>query len=195
MAGHAHADEDRLQGDRQDRQRLLPAGARRHRRRPDRQGPEADRGRDGRNDPRDDRSGEHRPVHQRFQGCHRPSGASGPVLHRPGDAVRAAVIPVALGLVLCAAIVPARASLFYDVTLDLGLRDDARIFLNVTNDYLAPPPAVAVDLVRRCPAPEDDYPVILLLARASKRPAAEILRMRVDYLSWSDIMYRLSVSA
>src|SRR5881296_3880719 len=84
--------------------------------------------------------------------------------------------------------VPGRAALFYDVTLDLGLRDDSRIFLNVTNDYFAPPPMVAVDLVRRCPAPEDDYPVILLLARASKRPAAEILKMRLDYLSWSDIV-------
>ena len=108
--------------------------------------------------------------------------------------MRAATIPVALGLVLCASILPARASVFYDVTLDLGLRDDARIFLNVTNDYFAPPPVVAVDLVRRCPAPEDDYPVILLLARASKRPAAEILKMRLDYLSWSDIVYRLHVS-
>src|SRR2546428_9016384 len=107
---------------------------------------------------------------------------------------RVAVIPIALCLVLCASIVPARASLFYDVTLDLGLRDDARVFLNVANDYFAPPPAVAVDLVRRCPAPEDDYPVILLMARASKRPAAEILKMRLDYLSWSAIVYRLHVS-
>jgi hypothetical protein len=99
-----------------------------------------------------------------------------------------------LCLALCASIVPARAVLFSDATLSLGLRDDARVFLNVTNDYFAPPPAVAVELVRRSRVPEDDYPVILLLARASKRPAEEILRSRLDYLSWSDIMFQQHVS-
>ena len=108
-------------------------------------------------------------------------------------AAGAAAFPAALCLVLCASVVPARAALFYDVTLDLGLPDDARIFLNVTNDYFAPPPPVAVELVRRCAVPEDDYPVILYLARASKRPPQEILRLRLDYLSWSDIMDRLSI--
>ena len=90
--------------------------------------------------------------------------------------------------------VPGRAALFYDVTLDLGLRDDSRIFLNVTNDYFAPPPMVAVELLRRCPAPEDDYPVILFLSRVSKRPPEEILRLRLDYLSWPDIMVRMNIS-
>jgi len=118
------------------------------------------------------------------------------MIHRRPARLRsagAAAFPVALGLVLCASVVPARAAVFYDVTLDLGLSDDARIFLNVTNDFFAPPPAVAVELVRRCPVPEDDYPVILYLARVSKRPPQEILRLRVDYLSWSDIMDRLNI--
>ncbi len=112
---------------------------------------------------------------------------------RPRAASTAGLL-AALCLVLCASVVPARAALFYDVTLDLGLHDDARVFLNVTNDYFTPPPAVAVELVKRCPVPQDDYPVVLLLARASKRPAEEILRLRLDYMSWSDIMFRLNVS-
>ncbi|MBI1949799.1 MAG: hypothetical protein HYS34_00350 [Acidobacteria bacterium] len=89
---------------------------------------------------------------------------------------------------------PAAASVFYDVTLNLGLGEDQRIFLNVTNDYFAPPAAVATTLVQRCPSPVDDYPVILLLARSSKRSPDEILRLRLDYLSWSDIMFRLNIS-
>jgi hypothetical protein len=105
----------------------------------------------------------------------------------------AASFPAALCLVLCAPVVPVRASLFSDALLDLGLRDDARIFLNVTNDYFAPPPAVAVELVRNSRVPEDDYPVILYLARASKRPPKEIQRLRADYLSWSDIMDRNNI--
>ncbi len=89
---------------------------------------------------------------------------------------------------------PAAASVFYDVTLNLGLGEDQRIFLNVANDYFAPPAAVATALVQRCPSPVDDYPVILLLARSSKRSPDEILRLRLDYLSWSDIMFRLNIS-
>lgn len=98
-----------------------------------------------------------------------------------------------LALAIGAAVAPARASVFYDATLDLGLGDDARIFLNVTNDYFGPPPSVAVDLVRRCRVPVDDFPVILYLARVSKRPPDSILRLRLDYLSWSDIMERLVI--
>lgn len=103
-------------------------------------------------------------------------------------------LPAALAFALCLSVAPARAALFSDVSLGLGLGDDARVFLNVTNDYFAPPPAVAVDVLRRSPSPSDDFPVILLLARASKRPAVEILRLRLDYLSWSDIMFRLNTS-
>ncbi|HKB06668.1 MAG TPA: hypothetical protein VKF61_00155 [Candidatus Polarisedimenticolia bacterium] len=115
-----------------------------------------------------------------------PSG--GASHRRPGTLVLATLI-----LALGAAAAPARASVFYDATLDLGLSDDARIFLNVTNDYFAPPPPVAVDLVRRCRVPVDDFPTILFLARVSKRPPDSILHLRLDYLSWSDIMERLKV--
>lgn len=108
--------------------------------------------------------------------------------------VTAALFLAALGVAMCASIVPARAGVFYDATIDLGLRDDARVFLSVTNDYFAPPPAIAVDLVHRCPSPVDDYPVVLLLARASRRPPMDILRLRLEYLSWSDIMFRLNIS-
>ncbi len=106
----------------------------------------------------------------------------------------AAPFLAALAVVFGASVVPARAAVFYDATLDLGLRDDARVFLNVTNEYFAPPPSIAVDLVHRCPDPVNDYTVILLLARASRRSPQEILRMRLDYLSWSDIMFRLNIS-
>src|SRR2546426_11754817 len=102
-----------------------------------------------------------------------------PARSRPASALGFLTV---MCLALGASVVPARAALFYDVTLDLGLRDDSRIFLNVTNDYFAPPPTVAVELLRRCPAPEDDYPVILFLSRVSKRPPEEILRLRLDYL-------------
>jgi len=108
--------------------------------------------------------------------------------------VTAAPFLATLGIVLCASVGTARAGVFYDATLELGLLDDARVFLNVTNDYFAPPPAVAVDLVRRCPSPVDDYTVVLLLARVSKRSPQDILSLRLDYLSWSDIMFRLNIS-
>ena len=114
---------------------------------------------------------------------------------RPARALRtAALVAAALAAVSGASIPSARAATFYDVTLNRGLGDDARVFLNVTNDYFAPPPAVGMDLVRRCPHPVDDYPVVLLMARASHRPPEEILRLRLDYYSWSDIMYRLRIA-
>ena len=104
------------------------------------------------------------------------------------------------GAILAAAVlalVPAAragAAVFYDVTMDMGLGDDQRIFLNVTNDHFAPPPAVAMSLVKRCPSPVDDFPVILLLARSGRRSPEDILRLRLEYLSWSDIMFRLNIS-
>ncbi len=91
-------------------------------------------------------------------------------------------------------VAPAGAAVFYDATVRLNLGDDDRIFLNVTNDYFGPPPAVAATIVERCPSPVDDYPVIMLLARASRRPSEEILQFRLDHLPWSDIMVRLNVS-
>jgi hypothetical protein len=106
----------------------------------------------------------------------------------------AAPFLAAVAIAVCASIATARATPFSDATLHLGLHDDERVFLNVTNDYFRPPPAVALDLVQRLPSPVDDYPVLLLMARASKRLPLDILRMRLDYLSWSDIMFRVNAS-
>ena len=105
----------------------------------------------------------------------------------------AGVSILAAALALIAA-VPAGAAGFYDVTLNMGLGDDQRVFLNVTNDYFAPAPAVATALVQRAASPVDDFPVILLLARAGRRSPEEILKLRREYLSWSDIMFRMNIS-
>src|SRR5438309_5849000 len=106
----------------------------------------------------------------------------------------AAGCTAALALCLSLPVAPAHAAVFYDATVRLNLGGDDRIFLNVANDYFAPPPAVAATIVERCPSPVDDYPVIMLLARASRRSPDEILRLRLDYLPWSEIMVRLNVS-
>lgn len=105
----------------------------------------------------------------------------------------AGVSILAAALALIAA-VPAGAVVFSDVTLGMGLSDDQRIFLNVTNDHFSPPPAVAMALVQRAASPVDDFPVILLLARAGRRSPEEILKLRREYLSWSDIMFRMNIS-
>ena len=110
----------------------------------------------------------------------------------PRRAAARRLLPV-LMLLLLAPGARARAATFYDVSLGLDVGDDARLFLNVTNDYFAPPPAVATRLVQRCPRPENDYPVILLLARASHRPPDEILQLWLSNRSWADIMFELRV--
>jgi hypothetical protein len=83
---------------------------------------------------------------------------------------------------------------FYDVTLGLRIGDDSRFFLNLTNQHYAPPPDMAVAVVKRCPRPADDYPVILFLSSASRRPADAILAMRLRGLSWTDILIDLRLS-
>jgi len=103
----------------------------------------------------------------------------------------AALAAASLALIPAA---PAGAVVFTDVTLGMGLSDDQRVFLNVANDYFAQPPAVAMALVQRAPSPVDDFPAILLLARAGRRPPEDILRLRKEYLSYSDIMFRLNIS-
>jgi len=85
------------------------------------------------------------------------------------------------------------AAVSFDVSVGLPIGDDARLFLNITNEYYAPPPQVATVVVRRCPHPEDDYPVILFLARASGRSPGEILDLRLRGDSWSVVMHRLRV--
>jgi hypothetical protein len=104
--------------------------------------------------------------------------------------LHAAVVLAAL--VPCAA--PCRAGVSYDVSVGLPIGDDAKVFLNVTNEYYAPPQEVATVLVQRCPNPEDDYPTVLFLAHASGRPPAQILDMRLRGMAWSDIMFGLRLS-
>ena len=86
---------------------------------------------------------------------------------------------------------PCRAGVSYDVSVGLPIGDDAKVFLNVTNDYYAPPQEVATTIVRRCAHPEDDYPTILFLAHASGRPPIEVLDLRLRGESWADIMFGL----
>ena len=82
------------------------------------------------------------------------------------------------------------AGVNYDVSVGLPVGDDSKVFLNITNEYYAPPQPVATALVRRCPHPEDDYPTVLFLAQASGRPPGEILDLRLRGESWSAIMVR-----
>ena len=97
-------------------------------------------------------------------------------------------------LLLAGTVVTARAAVEFDITAGLPLGDDDRIFLNVTNSYYAPQRAEAVSVIRRCPDPVDDYPAVLLLARASHRSPAAILDLRLGGLDWAEVMYRMHVS-
>lgn len=96
-------------------------------------------------------------------------------------------------LVLLAAIGAARAGVSYDVTVGLPIGDDARVFLNITNRTYAPPQETATTLIRRCPHPEDDYPVVLFLSQAAGRPPAAILDLRLRGMAWADILFSLHV--
>jgi hypothetical protein len=87
----------------------------------------------------------------------------------------------------------ARADAFGDASLTLAIGEDARLFLNITNEHFAPPAAAAAAVVRGCPHPEDDFPVIMMLANASGRPAEAILAMRLRGLAWTDVMFRVGV--
>ena len=96
-------------------------------------------------------------------------------------------------LTLTAAGGPTLAGVAYDVTVGLDLSDDTRVFLNVTNDHFAPPEREATAIVRRCRHPEDDYPVVLFLSHASGVPAGKVLDLRLQGLSWADVMFRLRI--
>ncbi len=106
---------------------------------------------------------------------------------------RPARIVAVLGVALAASAAGARAGVSFDVSVGLPVGDDAKVFLNVTNEYYAPPPEVATMVVKRCPRPEDDYPAVLFLARASGRAPAEILDMRLRGMAWGDVMFSLRV--
>ncbi len=100
-----------------------------------------------------------------------------------------------LALVLLAAsAATARAAAEFDIASGLPVDDDDRIFLNVTNRYYAPQRDTALALIHRSRDPVDDYPSVLLLARASRRPSAQILDMRLGGMGWADIMFALHVS-
>ncbi len=105
-------------------------------------------------------------------------------------AIGVAALPAAL---LALSALDARAAVAFDVNLGVPIGDDARVFLNLTNEYYAPPREVAMTLVRRCRYPEDDYPAVLFLAHASGRPPAAILDLRLSGESWADIMFSLGV--
>ena len=100
--------------------------------------------------------------------------------------MRAATILVALGLVLCASILPARASVFYDVTLDprymskrgVQLRSDFRYLLPTSEgtlgfEYL--PNDDKADRTRRYVKFNHDtvsVPSVFFKAPASREPSA-----------------------
>ncbi len=108
--------------------------------------------------------------------------------------IRPARILAAACLALVAPVTFLWAGAAFDVSVGLPLGDDARLFLNVTNEYYAPPQEVATAIVRGCPHPEDDFPAVLLLARACGRPPGEILEMRLQGRSWADVMFAFHVS-
>jgi hypothetical protein len=105
----------------------------------------------------------------------------------------AAFVAVALGTLLLPSAAQA-ADLFYDATIGLRVSDDARFFLNITNEHYAVPERTAVAVVNRCPRPQDDYPIVMLLARASGRSADAILAMRLHGEPWLDVFTRCQVS-
>ena len=86
------------------------------------------------------------------------------------------------------------ADLFYNATIGMRVNDDARFFLNLTNQHYAVPESTAVAVVNRCPRPQDDYPVVMLLARLSGHSADAILSMRLQGQPWVDVFARTQVS-
>lgn len=114
-----------------------------------------------------------------------------PVIARP--ATRAAFLAAAAIALL--APVPARAGdLVVDAGLSIDISDDARFFLNLSNRHYAPPQPVAVDVMKRCQRPADDFPVVLFLAEAAHKHPSAILDMRLQGRSWGEIMISLRVS-
>jgi len=96
-------------------------------------------------------------------------------------------------LTLSAAGGAALAGVSYDVTVGMNVGDDTRIFLNMTNDHFAPPEREATAVIRRCRRPENDYPVVLFLSHASGVAPGKVLDLRLEGLSWADVMFRLRI--
>ena len=101
-------------------------------------------------------------------------------------------------LLICAPLVlllsggASRAAVSFDVAVGMDVNEDTRIFLNVTNQVWHP--AVATTVVRGCPYPEDDFPVIAFLSYHSHRSPSFILNLRNEGYSWSEIFFQLNVS-
>jgi hypothetical protein len=104
---------------------------------------------------------------------------------------------VLAGTALAALLLPAAAfaaDTFYNATIGLRVGDDARFFLNMTNEHYAVPEPTAVAVVNRCPRPQDDYPVVMFVARLSGRSPDAILAMRLHGAPWVDVFARAQVS-
>ncbi|HKQ97560.1 MAG TPA: hypothetical protein VJV75_06780 [Candidatus Polarisedimenticolia bacterium] len=110
------------------------------------------------------------------------------VLRRGLFVALALVVPV-LGSV------PARAGdLVIDAGLSVELSDDTRFFLNLSNRQYAPPQPVAIDVLKRCPRPADDFTTVLFLAEAAHKSPGVVLDMRLSGRTWGEIMVALRVS-
>jgi len=96
-------------------------------------------------------------------------------------------------LLVLAAMGTTRAAVNYDVAVGMNVGDDARIFLNVTNETWRPAPTMVTSVIQQCSYPEDDFPVIAFLAYQSHRPPTFILNLRNNGYSWSDIFFQLNV--
>lgn len=116
----------------------------------------------------------------------RRSNASRPYL-------AATLLLAAAALAAAAAPVAQAGDLFYDATLALNISEDARFFLNVTNRYFRAPEPQAVKVLKACPRPDSDYPVVMLLAQASGRRADTVVALRQKGLPWSEVMVRLQI--
>jgi hypothetical protein len=96
---------------------------------------------------------------------------------------------------LCIAPAPASAAdLFVDAGLSIELSDNARFFLNLSNRHYAPPQPVAVDVLKRCTQPADDFPVVLFIAEAAHQSPAAVLDLRLRGRSWGEIMASFNVT-
>lgn len=102
---------------------------------------------------------------------------------------------VAAAVLLLAPATARAGDLVVDAGLAIDLSEDTRFFLNLSNRHYAPPQPAAVDVLKRCPRPADDFPVVLFLAEAAHRSPAAILELRLKGRSWGEIMVSLKVPA
>jgi len=96
-------------------------------------------------------------------------------------------------LLVLAAMGTARA-VTADVAVGVEVGDDARIFLNLTNQTWRPAPTMVTTVIHESRYPENDFPVISFLAFHSHRSPTFIMNLHNGGASWSDIFYQLNVS-